>query len=218
MNTQDKENIEYLAKVMKDYGLSSARYKYKDGAGAAVEIRLEKGTEGKAGVQPAPALPAVAVVGTAALAANGAVSGASAVAAPLSAAAADSVLPEAGAAGSGLGGPVLTQPLGGTSPQADDLAAKAGSVGGAGLDQAVDFNRLIEVTSPLVGVFYAAATPEAEPFVSIGSKVTRGTVLCIIETMKLMNEIVAEEDGEIVDICIKNGDIAEFGQVLFKMF
>ena len=82
----------------------------------------------------------------------------------------------------------------------------------------VDFNHLSEVKSPLVGVYYSAASPESETFVSIGSKVKKGDVLCIIETMKLMNEILAEQDGEIVDICIKNGDIAEFGQVLFKMF
>ena len=85
-------------------------------------------------------------------------------------------------------------------------------------DNSVDFNRLTEVKSPLVGVYYAAPSPDAETFVSIGSKVKKGDVLCIIETMKLMNEITAEQDGEIVDICIKNGDIAEFGQVLFKMF
>ena len=84
--------------------------------------------------------------------------------------------------------------------------------------QSVDFNNLIEVKSPLVGVYYAAPSPDAETFVSIGSKVKKGDVLCIIETMKLMNEIMAEQDGEIVDICVKNGDIAEFGQVLFKMF
>ena len=84
--------------------------------------------------------------------------------------------------------------------------------------QSVDFNRLTEVKSPLVGVYYAASSPDAETFVSIGSKVKKGDILCIIETMKLMNEIIAEQDGEIVDICIKNGDIAEFGQVLFKMF
>ena len=84
--------------------------------------------------------------------------------------------------------------------------------------QSVDFNHLIEVRSPLVGVYYASPSPDAEPFVSIGSKVKRGDVLCIIETMKLMNEVVAEQDGEIVDICIKNGDIAEFGQPLFKMY
>jgi len=85
-------------------------------------------------------------------------------------------------------------------------------------DQTVDFNNLINVKSPLVGVYYSAPSPEAENFVSIGSKVKKGDVLCIIETMKLMNEITAEQDGEIVDICVKNGDIAEFGQVLFKMF
>jgi len=80
-----------------------------------------------------------------------------------------------------------------------------------------DSGNLIEIKSPLVGVYYAAPSPEAETFVSIGSKVKKGDVLCIIETMKLMNEITAEQDGEIVDICIKNGDIAEYGQVLFKM-
>jgi len=85
------------------------------------------------------------------------------------------------------------------------------------VEKSIDFNRLIEVISPLVGVYYAASSPDAEPFVSIGSRVKKGDVLCIIETMKLMNEIVAEQDGEIVDICVKNGDIAEYGQVLFKM-
>jgi len=91
----------------------------------------------------------------------------------------------------------------------------------AGIEEggnSVDFNRLTEIKSPLVGVYYAAPSPDAETFVSIGSKVKTGDVLCIIETMKLMNEITAEQDGEIVDICIKNGDIAEYGQVLFKMF
>ena len=95
-------------------------------------------------------------------------------------------------------------------------AVPDGSVGEAG--QLVDFNRLIEVKSPLVGVYYSAPSPDDETFVSIGSKVKKGDVLCIIETMKLMNEILAEQEGEIVDICIKNGDIAEYGQVLFKMF
>ena len=82
----------------------------------------------------------------------------------------------------------------------------------------VDFNRLIEVKSPLVGVFYSAPSPDSETFVSIGSKVKKGDVLCIIETMKLLNDVTAEQDGEIVDICIKSGDIAEYGQVLFKMY
>jgi len=79
------------------------------------------------------------------------------------------------------------------------------------------FDDLTEVPSPIVGIFYSAPSPDAEPFVSIGSKVKKGDVICIIEAMKLMNEIKAEQDGEIVDICIKNGDIAEFGQTIFKM-
>ena len=85
-------------------------------------------------------------------------------------------------------------------------------------EQSPNYNQLFEVKSPLVGVFYSAPSPDSETYVSIGSKVKKGDVLCIIEAMKLMNEITAEQDGEIVDICIKNGDIAEFDQVLFKMF
>jgi len=72
------------------------------------------------------------------------------------------------------------------------------------------------VKSPLVGVCYTADAPDAEPFVSVGSKVKRGDVLCIIETMKLMNEVTAEQDGEITEVYIENGEIVEFGQVLFK--
>jgi acetyl-CoA carboxylase biotin carboxyl carrier protein len=96
--------------------------------------------------------------------------------------------------------------------------ASAATAGGNDPLELVNFSRLHEVKSPLVGVFYSAASPESETFVSVGSKVKKGDVLGIIETMKLMNEITAEQDGEIVDICIKNGDIAEYGQVLFKMF
>ncbi|MDR3238564.1 MAG: acetyl-CoA carboxylase biotin carboxyl carrier protein [Clostridiales bacterium] len=81
----------------------------------------------------------------------------------------------------------------------------------------VDFNRLTEVRSPIVGVFYIAPSPDSPAFVTVGGQVKKGDILCIIEAMKLMNEIAAEQDGEIVDICLNNGDIAEFGQVLFKM-
>ena len=81
----------------------------------------------------------------------------------------------------------------------------------------VDFNNLTEVKSPLIGVFYAAPSPDAQPFVKVGSKVKKGDVMCIVEAMKLMNEIVAEQDGTIVDVCAHNGDVVEFGQTLFKM-
>jgi acetyl-CoA carboxylase biotin carboxyl carrier protein len=119
---------------------------------------------------------------------------------------------------------MLTQPtqFAATAPSVSPEAATTAHVESAVISEAinpsVDFNSLIEVKSPLVGVYYSAASPDAENFVSIGSKVKKGDVLCIIETMKLMNEITAEQDGEIVDICVKNGEIAEFGQVLFKMY
>jgi len=71
------------------------------------------------------------------------------------------------------------------------------------------------VTSPMVGVFYAAPSPEAEAFVTVGQTVKKGQVLCIIEAMKLMNEIPAEKEGVITEVCVNNGDIVEFGQPLF---
>lgn len=85
-------------------------------------------------------------------------------------------------------------------------------------DVGVDFNDIIEVKSPLVGVYYASPAPDAEPFVKVGDKVKKGDVLCIVEAMKLMNEITATHDGEIVDICISNGAVVEFGQTLFKLY
>ncbi len=81
----------------------------------------------------------------------------------------------------------------------------------------VDFNRAREIKSPMVGVFYAAPSPDAKPFVEVGSRVKKGDVVCIVEAMKLMNEIAAEFDGEVVDICVHNGDVVEFGQTLFKL-
>ena len=70
------------------------------------------------------------------------------------------------------------------------------------------------ITSPMVGTFYAASSPEAAPFVEVGSSVAVGDVVCIIEAMKLMNEIKAEQAGKVVQICVKNGDPVEYGQVL----
>lgn len=74
-----------------------------------------------------------------------------------------------------------------------------------------------DVRSPMVGVFYSAPSPDAEPFVKIGDRVHKGDVLCIIEAMKLMNEITAESDGEVVDICVENGQLVEFDQCLMRI-
>ena len=71
------------------------------------------------------------------------------------------------------------------------------------------------VKAPMVGVFYAASSPEEEPYVTVGSKVKNGDELCIIEAMKLMNEITADCDGEIAEICAENEQVVEYGQTLF---
>ncbi|HIS68128.1 MAG TPA: acetyl-CoA carboxylase biotin carboxyl carrier protein [Candidatus Gallacutalibacter stercoravium] len=72
-----------------------------------------------------------------------------------------------------------------------------------------------EQKSPMVGVFYAAPSPESEPYVKVGSRVKKGDVLCIIEAMKLMNEVTAEFDGEVAEICAQDGEVVEYGQTLF---
>ena len=70
------------------------------------------------------------------------------------------------------------------------------------------------ITSPMVGTFYSASSPDAAPFVEIGSTVAEGDVVCIVEAMKLMNEIKSEHSGKVIQICVKNGDPVEYGQVL----
>ncbi len=102
------------------------------------------------------------------------------------------------------------------NPQASLPAYKSGVAEVS--DKGLDFNAIYTLKAPMVGVFYAAENENAKPFVTVGSKVKKGDVLCIIEAMKLMNEITTDRDGEIVDICVSNGDIVEFGQTLFKIF
>ncbi len=70
------------------------------------------------------------------------------------------------------------------------------------------------ITSPMVGTFYASPSPDAEPFVEVGKTISEGDVVCIIEAMKLMNEIKSEHSGKVIQICVKNGDPIEYGQVL----
>ena len=73
------------------------------------------------------------------------------------------------------------------------------------------------VRAPIVGTFYAAPSPDAAPFVAVGDRVEAGQTLCIIEAMKLMNEIESEVSGEIVEICVENAQPVQFGQTLFKI-
>jgi acetyl-CoA carboxylase biotin carboxyl carrier protein len=73
------------------------------------------------------------------------------------------------------------------------------------------------VKAPLIGVYYSAPSPDSEPFVEVGKKISKGTVLCIIEAMKAMNDIESEIDGEIAEIFVKNTQTVEFGQPLFRI-
>ena len=73
------------------------------------------------------------------------------------------------------------------------------------------------VKSPMVGTFYSKSSPDAKEYVEVGSKVKKGDILCIVEAMKLMNEIESEFDGEIVEICVKDGEMVDYGKPLFKI-
>ncbi|GEN31136.1 acetyl-CoA carboxylase biotin carboxyl carrier protein [Cerasibacillus quisquiliarum] len=81
--------------------------------------------------------------------------------------------------------------------------------------RSVDYDH--EIISPMVGTFYAAPSPESAPYVQVGSKVEKDTIVCILEAMKLFNEIEAEVSGEIVEILVDNGELVEYGQPLFRV-
>ena len=112
------------------------------------------------------------------------------------------------------GAPVVMMP--GTTGPAPEVPPEPGAGGGASGEAQSERDRgLEEITSPMVGTFYSASAPGAEPFVSVGQTVGEETVVCIIEAMKVMNEIKAEMRGEVVEILVENGEPVEFGQPLF---
>ena len=76
---------------------------------------------------------------------------------------------------------------------------------------------LVEIKSPIVGTFYQTPSPDSEPYAQVGSHVEPQTVVCIIEAMKVMNEIKAETSGTIAEVCVANGQAVEYGQVLFRL-
>jgi acetyl-CoA carboxylase biotin carboxyl carrier protein len=114
------------------------------------------------------------------------------------------------AAGNG-GGAVAHAPAI-AAPQAESAAAPAAAA--AAVDPLAGAHI---VKSPIVGTFYAAPSPDAEPFVKLGDKVSTGKVLCIVEAMKLMNEIESDGSGEIVKVFIESGQPVEYGQPLFAI-
>ncbi len=81
--------------------------------------------------------------------------------------------------------------------------------------KAVQNENLHKITSPMVGTFYSSSSPDTPPYVSVGDRVSKDSIVCIVEAMKLFNEIDADVDGEIVEILVNNGQLVEYGQPLF---
>ena len=100
------------------------------------------------------------------------------------------------------------------APMAPAPAREAAA--GAGEAPAAASN-LVDITSPMVGTFYGAPAPDAPAYVKVGQKVGVGDTLCIIEAMKLMNELEAEVAGTIAEVCVQNAEPVEYGQVLFRI-
>lgn len=108
--------------------------------------------------------------------------------------------------------PQTLAPLQAAPVAADNSHAEAA---GQNAESAAADANLHKIVSPMVGTFYRASSPDANPFVNVGDKVGLKTTVCIIEAMKLMNELEAEVKGEIVDILVENGQLVEYGQPLF---
>lgn len=85
------------------------------------------------------------------------------------------------------------------------------------VEQVEEDENIEEIVSPMVGTFYRKPSPESDPYVDVGDKVSSTTVVCIVEAMKLFNEIEAETTGEIVEVLVGDGELVEFGQPLFKV-
>jgi len=108
---------------------------------------------------------------------------------------------------------VFTQGPAAPAPQ----AAPTAPVASAAPAPAAEVSNLKEIKSPMVGTFYTASSPDAAPYVSVGQEVNPDTVVCIVEAMKVMNEIKAEVAGTIAEISAENGKPVQFGQALFRL-
>jgi acetyl-CoA carboxylase biotin carboxyl carrier protein len=121
----------------------------------------------------------------------------------------------------GQGGPVTYQvaaPAAPTAPAAPAAPAAAGAGAAAGAAvAAAPPTSLTEIKSPMVGTFYAQPEPGAEPYVRVGSRISPGQTLCIIEAMKIMNPLDAEVSGVLREVCVEDAQPVEFGQVLFRV-
>ncbi|MEN8262424.1 MAG: acetyl-CoA carboxylase biotin carboxyl carrier protein [Nitrospirota bacterium] len=96
-------------------------------------------------------------------------------------------------------------------PPAPDMTVEAKKP----VEESAEDQKLVTITSPIVGIFHRAPSPESDPFVEVGSSVKKGQVLCIVEAMKLMNEIESDTDGTVSNVLIENGQPVEYGEPLF---
>jgi acetyl-CoA carboxylase biotin carboxyl carrier protein len=112
---------------------------------------------------------------------------------------------------------VIQTPAGVAAAELPQAAAPATQVPAAAAPPAQVDDGLVTVTSPIVGTFYRSPSPGAPPFLEVGSKIAKGQVLCIVEAMKLMNEIESEIDAEVVEVLVANGQPVEYGERLFKL-
>ena len=112
---------------------------------------------------------------------------------------------------------VAVAPAAPVMPVAAPAPAAGAEALGVSHEQAAPQKEGTLVLSPTVGVFYASPSPDARPFVEVGDQVKQGDTLCIIEAMKLMNEIPSEVDGTVAEICVGNGQVVEYNQPLFRI-
>ncbi len=112
---------------------------------------------------------------------------------------------------SALQAPVVVQ----QQPQIQTVPAQAAAAAAAPAQASAPDESLHKIVSPMVGTFYSSPSPDADVYVNAGSRVNEKSVVCIIEAMKLMNELLAEVKGEIVEVLVENGQLVEYGQPLF---
>ncbi len=115
-----------------------------------------------------------------------------------------------------MGAPMQMQPMAAPAPVAAPAPSSDGAEAKAKAAEAAK-SRYLEVKSPMVGTYYSAPEPGAKPYLSVGERISKGQVLCIIEAMKIMNEIESEFDGVVKEILAQNSHPVEYGQVLFRI-
>jgi acetyl-CoA carboxylase biotin carboxyl carrier protein len=125
--------------------------------------------------------------------------------------------PPAGAGAMAVAAPPQADALPAPAPASDAGSSNPHTETDAGSEAAPADEHWVEVTSPMVGTFFRAPSPGADPFTDVGQRISTGQTLCIIEAMKLMNELEAEVEGTVRQVLVENGEPVEYGQVLFRV-